>query len=178
MQVSSAAQIIVSIIDIFRQNITKGQWDKSRCEITSLGLNQNENISSGNTRGEGKLGKEKRKSKESFQKTFLYSLDLFSTAPAQELIWEPFRFRWQLESCWMTRFEPNLASLVLTASARLLPKDAAPATHEPRSRRGASCQHAYHSTGRTGETISGGPWAIKSQLLTFPRPAYQSAALS
>lgn len=117
-----------------------------------------------------KLGGEKRKGKESFQTNFLYSPNFCSTGPAQKLS-EGF-----LDSGVNVRAvgwpglkpEPGMAcSNSLSASA---------------SQRCCCCRSpaplpASAPTAARG-IVSGGPGAIKSRLLTFPKSAYQPAALS
>lgn len=88
----------------FSQNITKGRWDNSRCEITGLGLNQDSGISSGSTRGKAKTGREKWTGKRVF-KSVCFRAQTCAPWDLQRTPWGFFSFTWELEDCWVARLE-------------------------------------------------------------------------
>lgn len=148
----------------FSQNITKGLWDNSRCKISGLELNQDSSISSGSASGKAKTLREKRTGKRVFKRVHFRA---WTCAPwdlhkNSLRVFQIHMRTWGLLGGQVGRV--NLASLVLTASARL-PQNLL--LHSGRS-----------APGSTGGQLQWGPWAIQPQLLTSPKPAYHPAVLS
>lgn len=103
----------------FSQNITKGLWDNSRCKISGLELNQDSSISSGSASGKAKTLREKRTGKRVFKRVHFRARtcapwDLHKNSLR---VFQIHMRTWGLLGGQVGRV--NLASLVLTASARL-----------------------------------------------------------